>query len=94
MAQVPPYIFFNFKGFADKIRMSGKRSGPDMNPTISQLHDELNGIARAANATLAAVDVLQGMLRLHKMEMEFSCATEEDIIKSLCAAKLKEENNG
>lgn len=83
MAQIQPYIFLNFKGFAEKIRLSGKRSGAAMNPTVLELKDELDGIARAASATLTAVDLLREMLRLHKLEMDCSCSSEEKIIEDL-----------
>ena len=98
MAQRPPSLFINFKGFAEKIRRSAKRTGPSMDSTILELQEDLQHVARTARATLTAVDMLMGMLAAHKTELDVSYTSEEDIVKGIwdCATKEvpKEENNG
>lgn len=94
MAQRPPSLFINFKGFAEQIRRSAKRTGPSMDSTILELREELQHVARTARATLTAVDMLMGMLAAHKRELEVSYTPEEDIVNSIWNSLGKEKEDG
>lgn len=94
MAQRPPSLFINFKGFAEQIRRSAKRTGPSMDSTILELREELQHVARTARATLTAVDMLMGMLAAHKTELEVSYTPEEDIVNEIWKSLAKEKENG
>ena len=94
MAQGQPTLFINFKGFAERIRRSAKRTGPSMDSTILELREELQNVAMTARATLTAVDMLMGMLAAHKTELDVSYAPEEDIVKGIWDALAKEGKDG
>lgn len=94
MAQRPPSLFINFKGFAEQIRRSAKRTGPSMDMTILELRDELQHAANTAKATLTAVEMLMGMLAAHKTELDVSYTPEEDIVKGIWEGLAKEKDDG
>lgn len=94
MAPEQPSLFINFKGFAERIRRSAKRSGPSMDSTILELREELQHVANTARATLTAVDLLMGMLAAHKTELEVSYTPEEDIVKGIWDNLPKEKEDG